>query len=523
MTIPSRETATNPSRGAAIVLLTLASIHETPSHPIRCGPFKVTRRGLARAAVLAAVHVIVILHIFHWRFFGRTISPVEPSEAATSIETGFINAGFILFTSLILLTLLFGRFFCGWACHVVAYQDLCSWILKKLKLKPRPVRSRLLALVPFYAAFEMFISPTLQKIWNGGAAAKFQDWAISTENLWERFPGPGIAILTIAVDGFLIVWWLGAKGFCNYGCPYGAIFNITDRFAPGRIRVTDACNGCGHCTAVCTSNVRVHEEVLLYKNVVDAGCMKCMDCVSSCPNDALYYGMGAPGILTKKPAARPKKHYDFSWPEEIGLLLLFTFALVVYRDLYNAVPFLLALGAASMFAFGCGGFVRMLRSADFTFQSFDLKRGGKFTKSGFAAAAVISIFVLFTIHSAAVQYYTKTGERYLLQAKRGGGAVARDASREQYQTAEKLGIFPNATLQLALASIAYNRGEATEAEKRLRASLQIEPRLVEAWISLAEIQLKQGPSPARATLELALEQNPGNAKIKEKLALLKGR
>ena len=59
-----------------------------------------------------------------------------------------------------------------------------------------------------------------------------------------------------------------------------------------RIRVTDACAGCGHCTAVCTSNVRVHEEVRDYGMVVDSGCMKCLDCVSVCPNDALYYGAG---------------------------------------------------------------------------------------------------------------------------------------------------------------------------------------------------------------------------------------
>ena len=34
--------------------------------------------------------------------------------------------------------------------------------------------------------------------------------------------------------------------------------------------------------------------------VVDPGCMKCMDCVSVCPNDALYFGFGKPTLMAPK-------------------------------------------------------------------------------------------------------------------------------------------------------------------------------------------------------------------------------
>ena len=80
-----------------------------------------------------------------------------------------------------------------------------------------------------------------------------------------------VAVPFLFVCGFMTVYFLGSKGFCTYACPYGGFFALADKVAPGKIRVTDACNQCGHCTAVCTSNVRVHAEVKAYGMVVDPG------------------------------------------------------------------------------------------------------------------------------------------------------------------------------------------------------------------------------------------------------------
>ena len=41
--------------------------------------------------------------------------------------------------------------------------------------------------------------------------------------------------------------------------------------------------------------------------VVDPGCMKCMDCISVCPNDALYFGFGKPTIAVSKSKAIPEE------------------------------------------------------------------------------------------------------------------------------------------------------------------------------------------------------------------------
>src|SRR5690606_23331051 len=83
-----------------------------------------SRRGRVRALVLILVHVGFVLHFAHWRVAGETMTPLEPSESMWTLELGYVNAGFLVFAASILLTAVLGRFFCGWLCHFVAYQEI---------------------------------------------------------------------------------------------------------------------------------------------------------------------------------------------------------------------------------------------------------------------------------------------------------------------------------------------------------------------------------------------------------------
>ena len=287
--------------------------------------------------MLILVHLVIAAHIAHWLVAGRTVTPVEPSEAMAFAKGGMINAGLIFFSVAILLTGVFGRFFCGWACHLVALQDLARWLLGKVGIRPKPLRSRWLRLVPFFAFAYMFLWPVAYRLSIGDSFGHV-DTELTTTEFWATFPGWVVGGLTFLICGFVIVYFLGSKGFCTYACPYGAIFGVVEKVSPMRIRVTDACAGCAHCTAVCTSNVRVHEEVRDYGMVVDSGCMKCLDCVSVCPNDALYYGMGPLGL---RPTPRVKKPARRRWlpaKDDLIVALAFVAAFFSFRGLYGQVP-----------------------------------------------------------------------------------------------------------------------------------------------------------------------------------------
>ncbi len=449
-----------------------------------------SRRGLWRAASLILVHLLVLAHLAHWRVAGRTLTPLEPSEAMQTFELGLVNAGFVLLVVSVLATLVLGRFFCGWACHVVAYQDLCAWLLGRIGLRPRPVRSRLLAFVPLGAAFYMFAWPSLARILAGGPAPVLEAH-FTTDGFWDTFPGPWIAALTLLVDGFLLVWLLGAKGFCTYGCPYGGLFGLVERAAPLRIRVTDACSGCGQCTAVCTSNVRVHEEVARHRMVVDPGCMKCMDCVSSCPTEALYLGFGKlPGR-----SRRPRRTYDFRLGEELALLALFLVALYAFRDLYRKVPFLLAIGLSVMAAVLLLATWRTLRSGEMRLQSLSLRAAGSWRPAGLGLVVLGLLTIASTAHSAWVQYHTREGER-LLRAAHLTEPSARtelvERSRAHLSQARAWGLLPVGTLELELGTCESALGRRSRAEEHFRRALAIDPGLRSPRLALADLLILRG-------------------------------
>jgi polyferredoxin len=363
-----------------------------------------------RAAALITLNLLMMAHIIQWRMMGQTISPIEPSEAMYTLQQGTINAGFIFFTLAILATLIFGRFVCGWGCHILALQDFCAWLLKKIGLTPKPFRSRLLVFVPLIAALYMFVWPTVLRAFSNPDQPLIPNFTnhLVTTDLWLTFPTVAVAIPFLFICGFMTVYFLGSKGFCTYACPYGGFFGVADKIALGRIRVTDACNQCGHCTATCTSNVLVHAEVGQYGMVVDPGCMKCMDCISVCPNDALYFGFGRPAITTPKTI---KKNYSLTWLEEILGAIVFLGSFLALRGVYLLVPLLMALGCASITTFLALKTWRLLRSRDLSFYRFNLKTQGRLQKVGWAFFTVAFAWIGLTIHSGWVRYHEFEGER----------------------------------------------------------------------------------------------------------------
>ncbi len=393
-----------------------------------------TRAGRWRTVVLVMVNVLMIAHLIQWLIVGMTVSPIEPSEAMETLEVGVVNAGAIFFLVAIISTAIFGRFFCGWGCHVVALQDACAVFMSRIGVRPKAFRSRLLMWVPLLLGWYMFLWPTFKRlVVKPVLEARGVEWPVwlrpvgeiheltdglIVSDFWATMPPWEVAVVFLIVCGFVTVYFLGAKGFCTYACPYAGFFKPIDKIAPVRIVVNDDCRQCGHCTAVCSSNVRVNEEVRDFGMVIDNGCMKTLDCVSACPNDALSIGFGGPAILKKAkdtPAAKMaaekrKRRYDLNLWEDVVAFGVFWFAFYGTRGLFDRVPMLMAGGLAAVVTMLVVQVWWMIKKEHVRMYTFQLKKAGKMKLAGWVMGFVALVMMLGAGWSGHAKYARWRGD-----------------------------------------------------------------------------------------------------------------
>lgn len=180
-----------------------------------------------------------------------------------------------------LLTLIFGRAFCGWACP----GGLASSLLGKLSpksLRPAGGLNR-------WGVYVMCLSL---------AAALYVWWGMGQPReaipirVGDFFASVGLTfehanlfwlVRTFIVLGLLAASLLIANLWCRVACPTGGALELLKRFAIFKVYKTEGCNDCGKCLQVCEMATRPDE----------ANCTNCGDCLGSCPQEAIK--LGRPG------------------------------------------------------------------------------------------------------------------------------------------------------------------------------------------------------------------------------------
>jgi len=238
-----------------------------------------------RISSLILIHILILLHIFYWG--DNIVGSIDFQEFFHSfLKNGVINSGVLLVIIAFITTLIFGRFFCGWACHFGAIQELSWFLLQKMNVQPKTIDSKLVTFLPLLILMHLYIIPNLFLSTNS-------NWSISIKmnapSIWAFLPGFIIGSLTFIIDGFLIVYFLGRKGFCRFICPWGAFLKLPSSLALFKVRKTSTCTNCHSCTDSCPIGIDVNYEINEYDKVTNTNCTSCMLCISGCPSNALSY------------------------------------------------------------------------------------------------------------------------------------------------------------------------------------------------------------------------------------------
>ncbi len=215
--------------------------------------------------------------------------------AMRSIYTALIGGTFqasaytgqiILTLSMLLITAIMGRFFCGFLCSFGTMGDLIWYLGTKLKLKRPRIGTKfdrilkklkyvlLIGIVVLVWTFDVPLLEGTDNPWSVfGMLTKLSGWTDLSTIL-----SLGKLLLVLIVLGSLSI----ERFFCRYLCPLGAIFAIVSKFRLFRIRKPRTkCGSCRACTKRCTMGIPLYRT-----NVVkSAECIDCMSCVEICPRD----------------------------------------------------------------------------------------------------------------------------------------------------------------------------------------------------------------------------------------------
>lgn len=500
--------------------------------------------------------MLIAIHITHWLVSGSTVGRFVLSDSMETLELGQLNPGFLLFSVSILVTMIGGRWLCGWACHMGALQDASAWLLRKVGVRPRLFRTRLLGYVPVAVGAYMFIWPTFKRdvllptltALRPGWAAWFDPvpafpgftTAWTSNDLWDGLPNAWIAVPFLLVCGSATVYFLGSRGFCRYGCPYGGMFKLAEHLAPVRVRVNlDACDNCARCTAACSMGVRVHEEVRAFGRVVSNDCVKSLDCVSVCPTGAITFGPATPSIIKGKPFEhKPRTPWDTTLAEE--LLVITTFALTFFamRGLYGIVPMLMSVGIAICASAAAWVAWRTISRKDARLVGMQLKRDDQLTRPGLVYTAAAVVLAMVILHSASIRAMQHLGEIYdnrvdvPRQAVFTNNPPKHDAQTLQdahaslawYTRADSwrrggFGLASTAATDIRIAWLCLVLGQHERAEAVLANVADRHPEIESLHADLARVQAhRAGPAAARERLERVLASHPDHAECRDLLA-----
>ncbi|MEM0058120.1 MAG: 4Fe-4S binding protein [Candidatus Bathyarchaeia archaeon] len=249
-----------------------------------------------------------------------------------------------------LLSIFWGRFFCGWLCPFGFYMDLVAALRKTLKIRYWNLqdglnkildkfRYALLALfvfLPFmlgeiepwqwplakflagpFKPISVLLSPVEPLVipWESTIKVYGVNLSYPYASVIAFYSGESYALLCISIFVALTLAssFVVRRFWCRF-CPTGASFSVLNRFKPFRWipllrlnKVEEKCTKCGICKRVCPAQVTdVYEQK--GGDIKTSMCMLCLRCVELCPyEDCLRLNLAGKTIFKSRNWLEPSK------------------------------------------------------------------------------------------------------------------------------------------------------------------------------------------------------------------------
>lgn len=180
---------------------------------------------------------------------------------------GFTQLWIIIFGISLLISLFWGRFYCGWICPINTVIRIKDWIYKKLGINviktPKFVKKSWLRwIILLLFVISIFIS--------------------RRNNIQLNM------LLYVLIAAFIITLIFDEEIWHKYLCPYGALMSLTNKANSKKLEIDEQkCKKCGLCVQNCPNNIiEITQEK---QNIAESECLYCFKCQDVCEFDAISY------------------------------------------------------------------------------------------------------------------------------------------------------------------------------------------------------------------------------------------
>ena len=284
-----------------------------------------------RIAVAAIVFILICLAFAGLMPQATALLKIQAAPSLMKTIAAFSTGVLATCIVILLVTFLFGRFYCSVVCPLGIAQDIAAFIFRR-KGKPLPPhlafpRAIALGIVigllvigwtlgfkildPYsnfgrpFAAWNQPKPAVVEKADETAAEeddddnSEEQSTAAATTDTAESSCPSGCILSSYGIGAILpVIVIIGAaiwrkRLFCNALCPVGTTLGIVSRIGLFKLSITEKCIKCGRCVRACNAGCIDID----HHDIDNARCVRCMNCIAACPMGAIDFGR--PVVATK--------------------------------------------------------------------------------------------------------------------------------------------------------------------------------------------------------------------------------